>query len=1667
MKRILFSLLSICALQINAQPFCFNTTATLNPPPAQGNAVCNADFNNDGNLDMAVSDANNSVVIFAGQGNGSFFVNGIITVQNNPWGLISGDFNNDGNKDLAVPNYNSGSISILIGNGNFGFAVSTIPCAGQPKSIRTADMNNDGNLDLAVCHFGPSQVSVWLGNGSGSFSTSAVSGTGTNPYDLVIADFNNDGKKDIVTANSGSNNISYFGGTGTGSLNPPATIGGPLQAPWAVCTKDFNGDGNADFAIANGNGNYATIFTGNGAGGFSQFNTSSFGGQIRGIASADFNGDNIPDLACSNYGPNTITFLAGPSFNTTITTYTTSGQNGARWIDVGDFNNDGKQDACLTNINSGGVIPYINNMPYAITAVTSPTVICSGNSAVLTTSGNIQAGGNTTLTYSWSPATDLSSSTGTTVTATPGVTTTFTAVASYSGCTTTASAVITLSVNPTPTITVNSPTICVASSGTLIASGASTYSWTPSVGLSSTTGASVVANPTATTVYSVTGTSAAGCPSTTTTTVTVNPLPLMTSANNKTICSGTAVNLGLTSNISSSHNWITLNNPNTSGESITTQTTSTISNTITHTLSIPATLVYTVTPTAVATGCVGPIQTVTITVNPVDAILNFPKSLCSGTTFTAVPVDGINGVVASPSTYTWLAPTVTGGVTGGASGSGSNITGTLVNPTTVAQTATYTITPTALGTCVGATFKLNVTINPSPVMTSVSTKTVCSGNSVNLALTSGASATYSWIATDNVNTTGESTTPQVGSTINNTVTSTSSSIQTVIYTVTPVGTAGSCVGTAQTVSVTLDNLPPVAAAGTDVSICTYSLNMAGNAASPGTGTWSLQSQSVPTFTTNGLPSTNNNALVWFTGINTGNFATLRWTINSQLGVCPVTFDDIIVTKANCPLAAAFVTSPTSHTLCIKPASTVTVSYTDNSSPGSNGPIASYSWTFNGGSPATATGPGPHIVTYSYTSTQQSYNSSLTVVDQISASSNSTQLITLNPYPSAAGTITGSVTVCQGQNGVSYSIPTILNAGSGYSWVFPSGASSTNPNNIALTNFSTIAQSGVIKVCGLNTCGAGDTSYLSVTVNPLPAAAGPVSGTTTVCQGQSAVSYSIAALANASSYLWILPAGGTTASTSNTASVNFSNAATSGIIKVVGKNGCGAGDTSYLALNVNTLPNVTAGASAATVCFGTAVTLNGGGASTYTWTGGVTDGASFVPLTTSSYVVSGTGANACVNTATVSVTVNQLPNVIAIASPTVVCIGSSLILNGGGATMYVWSGGIANGNSFVPSATSDYTVTGTDVNACVNTATITVVVNPLPVVTASVSASSTCANNSIILTGNGAVTYTWTGGVTDGVAFTPTVSATYTVTGADANQCSGSDMISVNVITPQVPSICMLSVDSMSLNNVMYWDKTLYQRVDSFIIYREVSTGIYKRVGAVSKDSLSMFVDSDRSIGPATGDPNVGYYHYKLQIRDSCGNYSALSLYHTSVFFVDGHTGTFTWNSYDVEGQPTPVGNYYLMRDSANINDWRIIGIVAGSTGTLNDPTYALYQSVGNWRVDADGFGCTPTYKYGNSSVNGAVVKAKSNISNNRATKINQNSIGKLTVYPNPSSGIFVIETNERSSLQIFSLTGELVLSQVLENTKNNIDAGVLRAGIYTICISSKTGITNTKLVIVK
>ena len=243
------------------------------------------------------------------------------------------------------------------------------------------------------------------------------------------------------------------------------------------------------------------------------------------------------------------------------------------------------------------------------------------------------------------------------------------------------------------------------------------------------------------------------------------------------------------------------------------------------------------------------------------------------------------------------------------------------------------------------------------------------------------------------------------------------------------------------------------------------------------------------------------------------------------------------------------------------------------------------------------------------------------------------------------------------------------------------------------------------------------------------------------------------------------------------------------------NGCSS--TASVDVNVNTLPTVVANTSSTAICLGQNVTLTGSGATNYTWNNNVINNVAFAPSTLTTYTVTGTDINGCSSIATVSVSVNALPTVVASASKSAICLGENVTLKGSGALTYTWDNNVTDGVEFTPSTMKTYTVTGKDANGCSATASEDVNVNTLPTVEAKASKTAICLGENVTLTGSGASTYSWDNNVTDGVFFAPSKIKTYTVTGTDDNGCSSTAIVSVNVNSLQTvvasaskPAICL-------------------------------------------------------------------------------------------------------------------------------------------------------------------------------------------------------------------------------------------------------------------------------------
>jgi gliding motility-associated-like protein len=324
------------------------------------------------------------------------------------------------------------------------------------------------------------------------------------------------------------------------------------------------------------------------------------------------------------------------------------------------------------------------------------------------------------------------------------------------------------------------------------------------------------------------------------------------------------------------------------------------------------------------------------------------------------------------------------------------------------------------------------------------------------------------------------------------------------------------------------------------------------------------------------------------------------------------------------------------------------------------------------------------------------------------------------------------------------------------------------------------------VTGNDALGCTNTAVCTVSVVPTPIVS---VNSPTICSGQTAT----LTASGASTYSW---------STGSLLNPILVSPPASTIYNVTGTS-LGCSTTTVVTVVVHPLPVMSVNNS--TICIGQTTTLTASGANSYLWnTGSMSNPFIISPLVSTSYTVVGTTLG-CSQLAISTVVVNPLP--ILSANSASVCSGQSSILSVNGANTYTWSPGSnlnTTSGAFVsasPSMSTIYNISGTSINGCINTTTVSLFVLATPSLVAVASPSAVCAGNPINLVASGALNYTWTPGsiYTNSLTITPASSSVYSVIGENVSgglSCATTQTVLVNVIqsivinTSSTDSICL-------------------------------------------------------------------------------------------------------------------------------------------------------------------------------------------------------------------------------------------------------------------------------------
>ncbi len=478
-------------------------------------ALYSADFNTDGFIDfVAVNSIDNNATVHNGDGSGtSFTLNSTLITGTDPSSVIGADLDNNGFEDLIVANYADNNVSVFMNTaGTFGVSTS-FNANATPIELRSGDINFDGNPDVIVLNEN-NEFSVLIGNGAGGFAAPVSYATGNTPLGIDVADINGDNFDDVVVANSADDNISIYTNDGTGLFGVPANRSAG-NGPNSVTFGDLGSDGAPEIVTTNQLGNNITVHTNNGTGLFGFFSTNYTSNDTGPLSAVidDFDGDGNNDVAVANLvsiaSTGNVAIFVGDGANALTFDQSYSVGMDPREVITDDFNNDGLPDLATVNLVSETVTVLLNTGGSPTITALGSTTLCNGGSVVLQStpaSNYLWSNGETTqsITVSSAGTYDVSTSSG------------------IGGWCSSLSNQITVTVDAGPVLSFTGDTdICVGESTTLTVSGATTYTWSNSLG----TGDTKTVSPGSTTTYTVVGDDGSACTGEVDITVTVNPLP--------------------------------------------------------------------------------------------------------------------------------------------------------------------------------------------------------------------------------------------------------------------------------------------------------------------------------------------------------------------------------------------------------------------------------------------------------------------------------------------------------------------------------------------------------------------------------------------------------------------------------------------------------------------------------------------------------------------------------------------------------------------------------------------------------------------------------------------------------------------------------------------------------------------------------------------------------------------------------------------------------------------------------------------------------------------------------------------------------------------------------------------------------------------------------------
>jgi len=449
-----------------------------------------------------------------------------------------------------------------------------------------------------------------------------------------------------------------------------------------------------------------------------------------------------------------------------------------------------------------------------------------------------------------------------------------------------------------------------------------------------------------------------------------------------------------------------------------------------------------------------------------------------------------------------------------------------------------------------------------------------------------------------------------------------------------------------------------------------------------------------------------------------------------------------------------------------------------------------------------------------------------------------------------------------------------------------------------------------------------------------------------------------------------------------------------------------------------------------ICPGASAVLTASNGTAYSWSpaSGLSSATAATvtatPAATTTYTVDISQKYGCPVPKNVTVTVNPLQAADA-GMPATVCNGTGTMISATGGNSYSWSPSAGLSSDVVPaptatpSSTTNYTVTVTDLNGCVNTDSVLITVNPLPAADAGMPVA-VCEGDSVMLMASGGTAYSWSPAAGLGDAATamtnasPAASTTYTVTVTDVNGCVNTDsvMLTVNTLPVMLAGSSNISCNGMA----------------------------------------------DGSAGVSVS--GSGTYNYLWSTSETTSSVSGLAAGAYSVTVTDSATGCSSGTGFTIV-EPTAL-SVTTMDDTTAICDGTVMATVTGGVFS-----YTYLWAPGGEIIDAPTGLCPGTYTVTVTDANGCTATSTATVQS--SVSITEEAVSAFSTYPNPASENITITgiVSAHTSICVMNVLGEKVMN-ITENANGalnmNVTISALSPGVYFLQFKNGSAVTSKRIV---